>query len=114
MARKNKNVRQRRSRRQYADTILPARTKHNEIPRVSVEDLIMPDGHCTSFQHPSRKPKASFATEEKAKKALRQAQLQRQRQGSTYMEKRYYACPAGGCGGYHLTSREEYTDRRNP
>ncbi len=66
----------------------------------------MPDGQC-SFQG---KPKARFATKEKAAAALKQAQQQRARVGSTHVEKRYFACPEGGCGGFHLTSRESFDD----
>lgn len=81
--------------------------KERTIKRVDASDLIVPDGRCLRN---SRKPKARFDTEEKAKAALEQAQLMRRRMGAGHAEKRYYACPAdeGGCGGYHLTSRESY------
>lgn len=110
MGRKNRNVQRskgRFDRRQKGEPKMPQ--KHLEIPRLRVEDLILPDGQCT-FQSP-RRPKARFATEEKAEKALRQAQYQRARTGSSRVEKRYYACPEGGCGGYHLTSRDEFDMR---
>lgn len=71
---------------------------------------MIPDGTCHFIR---RSPKAMFATKEKAEKALRQAQLNRQRIGSGRMEKRFYKCPEGGCGGYHLTSREEYRGGRS-
>lgn len=79
-----------------------------EQPRVKLESLVLPDGKCP---RPGRRPKARFLTEEKAKRALRQAQLQRSRVGSGHVEKRYYKCPEEGCGGYHLTSRETYEER---
>lgn len=86
------------------------RVRDTRIERVPVTKLIIPDGNCT-FPNP-RRPKARFATEEKARAALEQAQSQRARAHSRYVEKRYYACPEGGCGGFHLTSREEYQERR--
>lgn len=78
------------------------------IPRVEAESLIIPDGQC---RRNPRFPKAIFRTEEKAAKALRQAQQMRARSGSAHVEKRYYACleSEGGCGGFHLTSRDTYT-----
>lgn len=79
-----------------------------QIPRVELEDLVLPDGQC--FFPRRQKPKARFATQEKAAKALKQAQQQRARNGSTHVEKRFYACPEGGCGGYHLSSREEFDE----
>lgn len=77
------------------------------IPRVAADELIIPDGHCT--RNPMR-TKARFDTEDKAAAALRQAQQMRKRSGSGHMERRYYLCEEseGGCGGYHLTSRETY------
>lgn len=82
--------------------------KSTPLPRPSVEEMVLPDGQCT-FMTP-RKPKARFATEEKAAKALRQAQRLRAAQGSVHVEKRFYACPEGGCGGFHLTSREQFDE----
>lgn len=110
MARKNNNVRRsntkgRLPRRQRGER--PAKISV-PTPRNPVEDMIIPDGQCT-FMNP-RKPKARFATPEKAAKALRQAQRLRARTGSKHVEKRYYRCPEGGCGGYHLTSREQFDD----
>lgn len=77
------------------------------IPRVRLEELILPDGQCT-FQ--GRKPKVRFVTKAKADRALRQAQHERARTGSTKVEKRVYKCPEGGCEGWHLTSREEFDE----
>jgi len=85
------------------------RTPDRTIARIEAEDLIIPDGRC--FRNP-RHPKAKFNTQKKAAAALKQAQSQRRRAGVAWSktEKRYYPCPEaeGGCGGYHLTSREEY------
>jgi hypothetical protein len=111
MGRKNDRVRRandkgRLNRRR--NDLEPKRVMHRELPRIRVEELVMPDGQCR-FQSP-RKPKARFATEEKAAKALVQAQHQRARVGSPHVEKRYYACPEGGCGGFHLTSRETFDE----
>lgn len=109
MGRKNTNVRRknikgRMDRRERGQTIRPVKQQ----PRVQLEDLVLPDGMC-SFQT-KRRPKARFATPEKAQKALIQAQQQRARVGSAHVEKRYYPCPPGGCGGFHLTSRDEYDE----
>lgn len=109
MGRKNGNVRQSNTRGRYRQPDFPMPKMQTQQPRVRVEDLVMPDGQCR-FQTP-RKPKARFATEEKAAKALAQAQRQRARMGSTHVEKRYYPCPEGGCGGYHLSSREEFDEK---
>ena len=110
MGRKNNNVRRkntkgRMDRRERGQ--VPLRPVKQQ-PRVQIEDLVLPDGQCR-FQT-KRRPKARFATEEKAQKALVQAQQQRARVGSAHVEKRFYPCPEGGCGGYHLTSRDEYDE----
>lgn len=109
MPRKNNSARRRnqggfRNRRQKGQPRVP----DPKIPRVKVEDLVLPDGQC-NFPNP-RKKKAFFATAEKAARALRQAQHQRARTGSRHVEKRFYKCPEGGCGGYHLTSRETFDE----
>ena len=67
----------------------------------------MPKGKCY-FR--SRYGKLIF-TEAEAGKALRQAQANRERHGSGHREERTYACPEGGCGGWHLTSRKTYEER---
>lgn len=107
MGRKNNAVRRSNSagrrRREKGEAPLP-QVRH--IARVDITDLVLPDGQC-KFQSP-RKPKARFATPEKAAKALKQAQENRARMGTGHVEKRYYPCPEGGCGGYHLSSREEF------
>ena len=109
MPRKNDRVRRsnargRLNRRVKGEPRIPQ--KNHDIPRIDVSEMVMPDGSCT-FQSP-RKPKARFATKEKAAAALKQAQQQRARLGQTHVEKRFYRCPEGGCGGFHLTSREAF------
>ena len=108
MPRRNGSARQRniKGRRDRRERGVP-RPKKVQQPRVQLDDLVLPDGQCT-FQ--GRRPKARFATVSKARKALAQAQQQRARVGSAHVEKRFYACPEGGCGGFHLTSREEYDE----
>lgn len=110
MGRKNNAVRRKnvKGRLDRRDRGLPPLKPMPQQPRVNVEDLVLPDGQCR-FQT-KRKPKARFATKEKAEKALVQAQHQRARVGSTHVEKRFYKCPEGGCGGYHLTSREAFDE----
>lgn len=105
MGRKNDRVRRRNSRAKQFDKGLP---KAPHIPRVPLDQLVLPDGKCLLNR---RKPKARFATKDKAEKALFQAQQQRARTGSAHVEKRVYRCPEGGCEGWHLTSREEYDDK---
>lgn len=107
MGRKNSQVRRanaqgRLARRQKGEGRI---NKQADQRRIRVEEMVLPDGQC-EFQ--SKRPKARFATEARAAKALAQAQRQRARIGSGHVEKRYYACPEGGCGGYHLTSRETF------
>jgi hypothetical protein len=77
-------------------------------PPPPVNQLIVPTGKCY-FR--SRRGKLIFANEQIARKALQQAKAARQRAGSPYVERRAYACPQGGCGGWHLTSREAYQER---
>lgn len=73
---------------------------------VPLEDMVMPDGICSFVA--KRKPKVRFSTEEKALQALSQAQRKRAATGSTHVEKSIFPCPEGGCGGWHLSSREEF------
>lgn len=107
MGRSNQSARQRNRRLNRRVKGESRRSLTPTIPRVDASALIIPDGSCV--RNP-RRTKAKFNTEEKAAAALRQAQQQRIRRGSGHMECRYYHCPEseGGCGGYHLTSREEY------
>lgn len=109
MGRKNTNVRRsndkgRLARRARGERPTKA-TGATSVPDARLDKIILPDGQCM-FQ--SNRPKARFATEEKAAQALAHAQKVRARTGSMRVEKRYYACPEGGCGGFHLTSRESY------
>lgn len=111
MGRKNNAVRRangrgRLNRRKKGESRIPTPAPQS---RMKVEDIVLPDGQCR-FQTP-RRPKARFATKEKAAKALAQAQAIRARTGSAHVEKRYYKCPEGGCGGYHLTSREQFDEK---
>ena len=103
MGRKNSKVRSRRTRREYRGE--QVRNPDYNIPRVQPTDMVIPDGKC-----PGRARKPRFATEEKAKAALKQAQLNRARIGSTWVEKRYYPCPVTGCNGFHLSSRDEFDE----
>lgn len=111
MARKNGKVRRsndkgRLARRSRGEHI--PRQQVKQQPRVPVEDLILPDGKCDLMS--KRRPKARFGSKEKANAALRQAQQQRARTGTGHVEKRVYECPEGGCGGWHLSSREAFDD----
>ena len=75
---------------------------------VPLTQMVLPSGTC-----PSRKLR--FATEADAIKALAQAQQRRAYLRSGAVEQRYYGGPTDpcrrGCGGYHLTSRQEWTPR---
>lgn len=110
MARKNNAVRRNNSkgrmdRRGKGEIRLP-KPKAQTWDRL--EDIVIPTGKC-SFQTP-RRPKARFATEADARKALQHAQRNRERTGTGHVEKRFYKCPEGGCGGFHLSSREAFDD----
>jgi hypothetical protein len=78
-------------------------------PPVPIESLIVPRGKC---YRNSRKGKLRFSKDE-APEALRQAKAKRQRAGSAYCEERAYECKTseGGCGDWHLTSRQEYNPK---
>jgi hypothetical protein len=104
-AARQRNSRGRLNRRAKGEPRIP--DNRSRIARTSLDDLVMPDGRCT--RNP-RRPKDIFFTEEKAQRALEQAQRTRIRMGSGHMEKRFYRCEVadGGCGGHHLTSREAY------
>jgi len=73
---------------------------------VPLEEMVLPDGICKFVA--KRKPKVRFSTEEKALQALAQAQRKRAATGSLHVEKSIFPCPEGGCGGWHLSSREEF------
>ena len=104
MGRKNDRVRSRRTRREFRQGA-GVRNPDLGVPRPPVERSIIPDGRC-----PGRRPKARFATQEKAEAALRQAQQNRTRIGSPWVEKRVYPCPLPECGGWHLSSREAFDE----
>lgn len=111
MGRKNDRVRRsndrgRLARRQRGERPIKV-TGPTSVPDADLSKIVLPDGQCTVF---SIRPKARFATREKAAAALAQAQKVRARQGSLHVEKRFYPCPEGGCGGFHLTSREQYDE----
>ena len=115
MGRSNKAARRRNAphalrRGQKGEPRIAPRTNHS-IARVPAEDLIIPDGHC--HKNPKR-PLVKFNTEEKARAALEQAQIMRARMRSGRVEKRFFKCEVayGGCGGYHLTSRDEFNETR--
>ena len=109
MGRKNSKVRRANDRGRLARRAKGERpVKPVAAPRLRVEDMVLPAGKCY-FR--SRRGKVIFTTEAMARKALEQAQVQRARMGSGHVEKRFYRCPEGGCGGYHLTSRDEYEER---
>jgi hypothetical protein len=105
MGRKNNRNRQPQAQRR-ADGTRGGR-RAGWTPPPPVETLIVPKGRCF-FR--SRKGKLIFTADE-AQKALKQAQNGRQRAGKAYAESRAYPCPEGGCGGFHLTSRETYVER---
>lgn len=104
MGRRNKNVGSRRVRREYRQGA-GVRKPDQSVARIPVERSIIPDGRCTG-----RRPKARFATKEKAEAALKQAKLNRERIGSPWVEKRVYKCPLPDCGGWHLSSRDAFDE----
>lgn len=110
MGRKNSKVGRKNDRGRIARKTLADIQPHKQVRgvKIPVEKLVMPVGKC-SFQNP-RRPKAIFKDKETAHEALRQAQLKRSRTGSGHVEKRIYQCPEGGCGGWHLSSRESYDE----
>ena len=109
MGRKNRNVGRSKDRGRRARMAARERGIHTRPDiKVNVETMVTPDGRCF-FRN--RFGKDIFMTKEKAERALRQVQKQRRRSGTGHVEKRYYPCPPGGCGGYHLTSRETYEER---
>ena len=82
----------------------PRRPRARTVP---LEQMVIPRGRCF-FR--SRYGKLIFS-EAEVEKALKQAQRMRAARASGYVESRYYECPEGGCGGFHLTSRETYNER---
>lgn len=106
VVRKNNSMRRRRPRGDE-DYVIPKFDK--TVQRVELRDLVIPDGKC--YRNP-RRPKDVFIQKANAEKALEQAQRQRRRMGSAYVEKRFYECNFGGVAHYHLTSRETFDENR--
>ncbi len=78
--------------------------------RRDVESMpVLPiSGRCPGPKHRLR-----YATERIALEALVQVRRDRKRKGhpEASIEKRAYECEIGGCGGWHLTSRETFERR---
>lgn len=106
MTRRNRNKSRPQARRR-ADGLASTPRKPQHLQRVPIEEMVVPQGRCF-FR--SRHGKLRF-TEGDVEKALKQARRNREAEGRTYTEARYYQCPPGGCGDYHLTSRTEYDAR---
>lgn len=105
MGRKNKNVRRSNDRKRLHREKTAALPKRDRHARVDVERMVTPAGKCY-FQ--TWNGLDIYPTPAIARRALEQVQAQRRFSGSGRIEKRFFECPEGGCGGYHLTSREEY------
>jgi len=107
MPRKNKSRRNPQAYRRGKDA--PPPLKRNPMLKVPLEQMVIPKGRCY-FR--SRKGKLRF-TEAEVGKALEQARRSREARGlpPDTAAKRYYPCPEGGCGDYHLTSRTEWIER---
>lgn len=109
MPRRNHSQRRRQQRRVKPGDVLPRALRvTGGPPPAPVEKMILPTGRCY-FR--SKAGKLIFKTEKLAQQALRQAKNKRKYQANGHVECRYYPCPPGGCGGYHLTSRETYEER---
>lgn len=107
MPRKNRSKGRPQARRKRPDevTFVAPRSLPKPPP---VEQMIMPHGRCHL-----RHGKLRFHQHE-VSAALRQAQaLRRSRGQEAHMEKRFYECEKdkGGCGSWHLTSRESWEAR---
>lgn len=105
MSRRNHTKRRPQARRR-ADG-LPTPKRSPNLKKTPIEEMVVPVGRCY-FR--SRYGKLRF-TEAEAEKALKQAKRNREVDGKAYAEARYYPCPEGGCGDYHLTSRVSYVAR---
>lgn len=108
MGRRNHRGGKRQARRVPAGQPIPRGIRQ---PAVPIEKMTIPRGRCW---HRSRKGKLIFKDEGEAKRALKQAQEKRKHQANGHVEVRYYQCAKkteGGCGGWHLTSREEFHER---
>lgn len=111
MPRRNHRPQRRQFRR--VDGPTPRAVRSQRQIDLHREEMILPLGRCMFRVPPTRMGKLIFANEETAAKALAQAQAKRSHQATGHVEKRYYECPEGGCGGWHLTSRDEYQKRPN-
>jgi len=105
MSRRNHSKRRPQARRREAG--IPAPKRNHKLARVPIEEMVVPVGKCY-FR--SRHGKLRFTAGE-VDKALAQAKRNREVNGNAYSEERYYECPPGGCGDFHLTSRTTYTPR---
>lgn len=110
MPRKNHSRGRRQHRRVPVGQSLPRalREAAGPLPTQPIEKMVLPTGRC-HFR--SRYGKLIFKTEKLAQAALEQAKTKRKYQANGHVESRYYACPPGGCGGFHLTSRDNYEER---
>jgi hypothetical protein len=109
MPRRNRPPRRRQRRRYAEDQGMPraARAASSAAP-LPLDKMVLPKGRCF---YRSRSGKLIFVTEKDAQTALRHAQQKRKTQPNGHVESRYYECPEGGCGGFHLTSRETFEER---
>jgi hypothetical protein len=106
MGRKNHRTRRSQASRRTLPKVFAVPVARRPIP---VEKVIIPHGRCHCRHH-----KLMFHEHEVAT-ALSQAQaLRRSRGQEAHMEKRYYHCNTekGGCGAWHLTSRDTWTETR--
>jgi hypothetical protein len=111
MPRKNHRPNRPQRRRVPVDQGVPRALRGVSAKPVPIDKMVLPKGRCF-FR--SKKGKLIFSTKADAEKALVQAKANRKRQTANgHVECRFYECPEGGCGGFHLTSREQYEDRTN-
>lgn len=108
MGRKNHRPHRTQQRRYGPGEAAPRALRPMTPLPVSIEKMVLPTGRCY-FR--SKGGKLIFKTEAEAAAALRQANAKRRVQSNGHVECRFYACPEGGCGGFHLTSRAEFQER---
>ena len=109
MPRRNRKPTRRQKRRITPGQTVPRAKRATEAaPESDLSKLVLPTGKCY-FR--SRHGKLIFKTAQQAQSALNQAASKRRYQANGHVEKRFYPCPEGGCGGFHLTSRDEYEER---
>lgn len=110
MPRRN-HVKRRGQRRRISDESgMPRALRPSAPTPLPLSQMVLPAGRC---YYKSKYGKLIFKTEDDAKTALKHAQTKRKRYQSNngHVETRYYPCPEGGCGGFHLTSRERFEER---